>query len=233
MQLEIPLPPLAEQKRIAGILDAADALRAKRREALAQLDTLVQATFLDLFGDPVTNPKGLRRASLGSVFNFTTGKLDSNAAVPGGIYPFFTCAREDSTIDEYAFDREALILSGNNANADYSVKHFKGKFNAYQRTYVIGVDESALSYEYARLALEYLLGDLKRFSKGTNTKYLTLGILNRMELLVPSLDEQKQFAISVRSIDRQRDLHRTHLVELDTLFASLQFRAFRGELKAR
>ena len=56
--LQIPLPPLAEQKRIAGILDAADALRAKRREALAQLDTLLQSTFLDMFGDPVTNPMG-------------------------------------------------------------------------------------------------------------------------------------------------------------------------------
>ena len=55
---KIPLPPLDEQKRIAGILDAADALRAKRREAIAQLDTLLQSTFLDMFGDPVTNPKG-------------------------------------------------------------------------------------------------------------------------------------------------------------------------------
>ena len=55
---KIPLPPLDEQKRIAGILDAADALRAKRREALAELDTLLQSTFLDMFGDPVTNPMG-------------------------------------------------------------------------------------------------------------------------------------------------------------------------------
>ncbi len=57
-KLQIPLPPLPEQKRIAGILDAADALRAKRRESLAQLDTLLQSTFLDMFGDPVTNPMG-------------------------------------------------------------------------------------------------------------------------------------------------------------------------------
>ena len=61
----IPLPPLAEQKRIAGILDAADALRAKRREALAQLDTLLQSTFLDMFGDPVTNPMGWDTDPLG------------------------------------------------------------------------------------------------------------------------------------------------------------------------
>jgi len=58
VKLQIPLPPLPEQKRIAGILDAADALRAKRRESLAQLDTLLQSTFLDMFGDPVTNPMG-------------------------------------------------------------------------------------------------------------------------------------------------------------------------------
>ena len=65
--LAISLPPLAEQKRIAGILDAVDALRAKRREALAQLDTLIQSTFLDMFGDPVTNPMGWEVRSLGGL----------------------------------------------------------------------------------------------------------------------------------------------------------------------
>ena len=228
--LQIPLPPLAEQKRIAGLLDAADALRAKRREALAQLDTLIQSTFLDMFGDPVTNPMGLPRETLKSAFEFTTGKLDSNAAVEGGKYPFFTCARETSAIDDYAFDCEALLLAGNNANADYSVKHYKGRFNAYQRTYVITINESALTYAYARLALEYLLGDLKRFSKGTNTKYLTMVILNRMPILVPPLDLQRRFAAIVESVEHQKASQRAHLAELDTLFASLQSRAFRGDL---
>ena len=67
-EFQIPLPPLVEQKRIAGILDAADALRVKRREALAQLDTLLQSTFLDMFGDPVTNPMGWDAPPLDSVF---------------------------------------------------------------------------------------------------------------------------------------------------------------------
>ena len=205
-------------------------MRAKRREALAQLDTLLQSTFLDMFGDPATNPMGLRRETLKSAFEFTTGKLDSNAAVEGGKYPFFTCARETSAIDDYAFDCEALLLAGNNANADYSVKHYKGRFNAYQRTYVITINESALTYAYARLALEYLLGDLKRFSKGTNTKYLTMVILNRMPILVPPLDLQRRFAAVVESIEEQKARQRAHLAELDTLFASLQSRAFRGDL---
>ena len=229
-RLRISLPPLAEQKQIAGILDAADALRAKRREALAQLDTLLQSIFLDMFGDPVTNPMGLPRETLKSAFEFTTGRLDSNAAVEGGKYPFFTCARETSAIDDYAFDCEALLLAGNNANADYSVKHYKGRFNAYQRTYVITINESALTYAYARLVLEYLLGDLKRFSKGTNTKYLTMVILNRMPILVPPLDLQRRFAAVVASIEEQKARQRAHLAELDTLFASLQSRAFRGDL---
>ena len=72
---KIPLPPLSEQKRIAGILDAADALRAKRREALAQLDTLLQSTFLDLFGDPVTNPKGWEVVPFKDVGKSRLGKM--------------------------------------------------------------------------------------------------------------------------------------------------------------
>ena len=66
-EFQIPLPPLAEQKRIAGILDAADALRARRRESLAQLDTLLQSTFLEMFGDPVTNPMGWEVDPLGKL----------------------------------------------------------------------------------------------------------------------------------------------------------------------
>ena len=69
---QIPLPPLAEQKRIAAILDAADALRAKRREALTQLDTLLQCTFLNMFGDPLTNPMGWEVVSVGDEISFLT-----------------------------------------------------------------------------------------------------------------------------------------------------------------
>ena len=77
LELQIPLPALAEQRRIAGILDAADALRAKRREALAQLDTLLQSTFLDMFGDPVTNPMGWDSSALGKVGEVITGNTPS------------------------------------------------------------------------------------------------------------------------------------------------------------
>ncbi len=123
--LKIPLPPLAEQRRIAEVLDRAEALRAKRRAALGQLDSLTQSLFLDLFGDPILNPRKWPQEKLETFFHFRTGKLDSNAAVASGQYPFFTCSRDDFRIDTFAFDCQALLLAGNNASADYSVKHYK------------------------------------------------------------------------------------------------------------
>ncbi|MEZ4594631.1 MAG: hypothetical protein R3D55_26325 [Chloroflexota bacterium] len=103
------------------------------------------------------NPMGWEVKELDDVIDFRTGKLDANAAVGDGQYPFFTCAREVSQIDHFAFDEEVLLMAGNNASADYWVKHFKGKFNAYQRTYVMTLKIPDLSYKYMRMATEYKL----------------------------------------------------------------------------
>jgi len=226
----IPLPALAEQRWIAEVLGRAEALRAKRRAALAQLDTLTQSLFLDLFGDPVLNPRKWPQENLETFFHFRTGKLDSNAAVASGQYPFFTCSREDFRIDTFAFDCEALLLAGNNASADYSVKHYKGKFNAYQRTYVITLRDERNSYDYSRFVLEHRLTELKRISKGTNTKYLTMELLNTIRVPVPLIELQRQFARQVTAVEKLKTAQRASLAELDALFAYLQHRAFSGEL---
>jgi type I restriction enzyme S subunit len=228
--LELPLPPLPEQRRIAEVLDRTEALRAKRRAALAQLAPLTQSLFLDLFGDPVSNPRKWPQEDLETFFHFKTGKLDSNAAVPSGQYPFFTCSREDYRIDSFAFDCEALLLAGNNASADYSVKHYRGKFNAYQRTYVITLRDERNSYDYSQFVLEHRLTELKRISKGTNTKYLTMELLNRIRIPVPPIELQREFALRVTAVEKLKTAQRASLAELDALFASLQHRAFRGEL---
>ena len=228
--LPLPLPPLAEQRWIAEVLARAEALRAKRRAALAQLDSLTQSLFLDLFGDPISNPRKWPQENLETFFHFRTGKLDSNAAVTSGQYPFFTCSREDFRIDTFAFDCEALLLAGNNASADYSVKHYKRKFNAYQRTYVITLRDKHNSYDYSRFVLEHRLTELKRISKGTNTKYLTLELLNRIRVPVPPIELQREFARRARVVEKLKTAQRASLGELDALFATLQHRAFRGEL---
>lgn len=86
-----------------------------------------------------------------NIVTFKTGKLDSNAAVENGIYPFFTCAQTTYRIDNYKFDTECVLLAGNNASGVFPLKYFKGKFNAYQRTYIIepkNKKELAIKYFY-------------------------------------------------------------------------------------
>jgi len=222
---EIPLPPMAEQKRIAGILDQADALRRARARALEKLNGLGQSIFYDMFGGGAGEMQKLTE-----FFNFTTGKLDSNAAKEGGCYPFFTCAKEDFEIDEYAFDQEALLLAGNNASADYSVKYYSGKFNAYQRTYVINLQDETDSYLYAKLALQNKLLELKHVSKGSNTKYLTMKIFERMEILKPCKEKQKTFERKFLSLETIIKAQKVALLNHENMFSALQQRAFRGEL---
>ena len=138
------------------------------------------------------------------VFNTTTGKLDSNAMVEGGKYPFFTCAKESFWIDKYAFDCEALLLAGNNAAGIYDVKHYRGKFNAYQRTYVLTLKNDDWRYELFKLQLEEKLEFLRHQSKGTNTRYLTMTILNNLEFKIPSIELQNKFADFVKQVDKQK-----------------------------
>ena len=227
---EIRLPPLTEQKRIAAILDKADAIRRKRQQAIQLADEFLRSVFLDMFGDPNTNSKNVPALPMTEVFNIRTGSLNSNAAVDGGKYPFFTCAKEVFAIDDYAFDQEALLLAGNNAQADYDVKHYKGKFNAYQRTYVLTLRNGSWSYPFYKFALEYQLENLKRVSKGSNTKYITMEIMRRTMLPVPSESEQREFVRYFEKIKHIQSFSVKHRHECTALFSSLSQKAFLGQL---
>lgn len=226
----VPVPPLPEQKRIAAILDKADAIRRKRQQAIQLADDFLRAVFLDMFGDPNNNSKNVPVLPMTEVFNIRTGSLNSNAAVDGGMYPFFTCAKEVFAIDDYAFDQEALLLAGNNAQADYDVKHYKGKFNAYQRTYVLTLRSKSWSYPFYKFALEYQLENLKRVSKGSNTKYITMEIMRRTMLPVPIESEQRGFVEYFEKINDVQSFSENHRHECTALFSSLSQKAFSGRL---
>jgi type I restriction enzyme S subunit len=226
-ELKIPLPPLPIQKKIAAVLEKADDLRRKREEQIKRLDDLLQATFLDMFGDPVTNPKGWPKKKFSQFFEIKTGKLDANAMVENGPYPFFTCAKEEFRIDNYAFDQEALLLAGNNAAGKYDVKHYKGKFNAYQRTYVLSTKDLD-KYPFAKILLEKQLGLLQHMSKGTNTRYITLEILERLPMFSPAQNLQDDFC---KVYDRYQGIRKQlENDNFEELFNSLMQRAFKGEL---
>lgn len=145
---------------------------------------------------------------LGDIANFTTGKLNSNAAVENGQYPFFTCSPQTFRIDTYAFDQDAILLAGNNAEGNFNIKRYSGKFNAYQRTYVISeknINEVDLGYLF--YALKLCLNDFKHISQGTATKFLTAQILNSFPINLPPLPTQQKIAAILSSLDDKIELN--------------------------
>lgn len=225
-ETEIPLPPIDEQRKIAAILDKVSDLIAKRQQQLDKLDEAVKARFVEIFGDCYTNPHSLPIEKWNNIFSTTTGKLDSNAAVENGKYPFFTCSKETLRINTYAFDQEALLLAGNNAAGKYDVKYYCGKFNAYQRTYVLSLKHD-WSYALFRFQLEDKLGYLEQQSLGGLTKYLTLKILNELEFIVPPKEEQDKFAAFVDQIEKTKTTVSHSLEKLETLKKALMQEYFR------
>ena len=129
-----------------------------------------------------------------------TGKLDSNAAESGGKYPFFTCSPEPLKINTYAFDEDAILLAGNNAQGNFHIQRYNGKFNAYQRTYVITA-KSGWDIDFVKYSIEIALNHLKKIAQGSQTKFLTLGMLEDFYLKDYSLDKQKQIAAPLKTID--------------------------------
>ncbi|WP_414545991.1 restriction endonuclease subunit S [Nostoc sp. CCY0012] len=141
-------------------------------------------------------PVGWDIKTLGEICKISTGKLNANAAVENGKYPFFTCSREIFAIDCFAFDCEAILLAGNNAVGDFNVKHYKGKFNAYQRTYVITINqEELILYRYLYLCVENALKDFKLKSVGAGTKFLKLDMIKNLKIHLPPLSEQKRIVV--------------------------------------
>lgn len=216
----IPDMPIDKQMEIVNQLNKVIAIRNIRQQELEKLDELIKARFVEMFYD-----KGYSVLKWNDVFNTTTGKLDSNAAVDGGTYPFFTCSKEVLRIDDYAFEEEALLLAGNNAAGKYDVKYYSGKFNAYQRTYVLTLKEN-WSYRLFQYQLEDKLTYLQQQSLGGLTKYLTLKILGELEFIIPPKKQQDKFDLFIKQIDKSKDAMQKALDETQLLFDSLMQKYF-------
>ena len=253
--LQIPLPPLAEQKRIAGILDAADALRAKRREALAQLDTLLQSTFLDMFGDPVTNPMGWPPTSLSAISDeLRDGPFGSNLKsshyVESGVrvIRLQNIGVGEMRNDDLAFISEEHFASlpHNHCQPGDVIIGTMGDPNlracivplALARALnkadciLMRVDRTKVDAIYVCWFLNNpgTVSMALRLVRGQTRGRISLGRMKKLQIPLPPLDLQCRFAAIVESVEQQIASQRAHLNELDTLFASLQSRAFRGDL---
>ena len=249
-ELPIPLPPLAEQRRIAEVLDRAEALRAKRRAALAQLDSLTQSLFVDAFGDPLKNPKHIKTAKLGSLCVRVTDGTHQPPKWSEEGHPFLFVSNIVS--GEITFETEKFISDETHADltrrcpielgdvlystvGSYGVPAIvrsKRKF-AFQRHIAhLKPERTLLDSEFlaAMLASPPLKRQADRAAKGVAQKTVNLSEIREFIVFQPPLQLQREFARRVTAVEKLKAAQRASLAELDALFATLQHRAFRGEL---
>ncbi|MBR4548191.1 MAG: restriction endonuclease subunit S [Paludibacteraceae bacterium] len=132
----------------------------------------------------------MKEIKLGEIAKIITGKLDANAANENGKYPFFTCSREILRIDNYAYDCECVLVAG---NGDLNVKYYRGKFNAYQRTYIITLlDNQKYSTTFVFRLIESYLGTLRKNSNGSTIKYIRIGDLTEISIPIIPLSDQER-----------------------------------------
>ena len=155
---------------------------------------------------------------LGDLVKIRTGKLDANAATPDGEYPFFTCAKETSNIDTYSYDCECVLVAG---NGDLNVKYYSGKFDAYQRTYIIkSFDSKVLSTKYLFYYLGKYVEQLRNESIGGVIKYIKLGNLTEAQIPLVSLNAQMQIVERFSNLEAMISKRKIELSELDNLVKS-------------
>ncbi len=246
----IPLPPLTEQKRIAAILDVEDGLRAKRRESLAQLDILLQSTFLDMFGDPVTNPKVWKLCSLGDIVHSATDGPHVSPNYSEKCIPFLSARHikpgEVIWEDLKYIDKKEAELQWKKCKPELGdILYTKGGTTGIaarvvtSEPFAVWVHIALLKPIIEKVHPAWLEGMLNSSYCYTQSQRYTHGIANRdlglkrmvkIKMYLPPLDLQHRFATIVESVEKQKARLREHLAELDALFASLQQRAFNGEL---
>ncbi len=201
----IPILSLKEQTAIANALSDADALIQSLTRLIAKKRQIKQGAMQTLL-NPYENGRlkeGWMLKKLGDICeNITTGKLDANAMIENGEYSFFTCAKQVYRINHFAFDYEALLVSGNGANVGY-IHYFKGKFNAYQRTYVLS--RFKCDVHYLKVFMERNLQNrIKVEVNAGNTPYIVMGTLTGMDVLLPeNKTEQTRIATILSGMDTE------------------------------
>lgn len=162
----------------------------------------------------------MKTKNLTQISNVTTGKLDANAEIPDGKFPFFTCAPTPMRINTFSFDDDVILLAGNNAQGNFHLQRYKGKFDAYQRTYVITA-KKGYDIDYIKYSLELSLKHLKRLAQGSQTKFLTMQILDSFQVLDVPYEEQKTLISSVYAIDSKIRLNDRICSELEAMAKTL------------
>ena len=244
------LPPLEEQKRIAEILDRTQSLISKRKEAIELLDTLTQSIFIEMFGDPVTNPKQWKTKPLRSVCDEIN---DCPHSTPDWTEQGVVCLRTSNLskggwnwddkrfVSEETYHERSkrgyieandIILSREGTVGIAAIVTPEMKICMGQRLVQVRPSSSLLTSDFALRHLLYVLAptQISRLMVGSTSQHLNVKELRDLIIPIPPITLQQKFSEQMAVLEKLKATHRTSLTELQALFASLQHRAFRGEL---
>ncbi|MDK9611756.1 restriction endonuclease subunit S [Propionibacterium freudenreichii] len=245
-KIPLPLPPLDEQRRIAAILDQADAIRTKRRDQLDRLGNLVSSIFLDMFGDPVSNPRQLPTKALEDIGSLDRGvskhRPRNDPLLLGGAHPLIQTgdvASADRYINSYHSTYSDMGLAQSRmwpagtlciTIAANIAKTGILKFDSCFPDSIVGFLANRPLTMYVAIWLDFLQKTIEASAPQSAQKNINLRILRSLELPVPPEEELSDFLTRVTRVDSQRSRVEAALARDDELFASLQSRAFKGEL---
>lgn len=243
---QIPLPPIAEQRRIAAILDKADAIRRKRQQAIALTEELLRSTFLDMFGDPVTNPMKWEVCRIKDIADVKTGKTPSrkNPENYGGTIRWVkTTELKDSIItdtEEYLTEKGAdkmnifpvhsILVAMYGQGATRGRTALLGSPCATNQACAIIIPNQDYFTIYLWILLRLSYKQIREMARGGNQPNLNLSMIKNFHLPLPPLEHQKRFALSVNTLSSQSNYLKKSLSQSNNLFNCLLQRAFKGEL---
>jgi type I restriction enzyme S subunit len=242
----ISLPPLEEQRRIASILDAADALRTKRLQALRKLDTLTQSIFIKVFGDPISNSKSWPLVPLGSLGCLERGvskhRPRNDPRLLGGPYPLVqtgdvaaarrTISSASSSYSEFGLKQSRLWPAGTlciTIAANIGKTGVLGFESCFPDS-VVGFAADPSTTEYVRVLIDLHQSRLEALAPESAQKNINLKVLRELMIPAPPAEELIRFHVLVAQIERCRQAAQAQADAHSGLLASLQYRAFRGEL---
>lgn len=239
-RVDIEYPAYDDQRRIASILSSLDRKIELNNKINADLEEMAQAIFKNWFVDfePFKGgkfvdselgmiPEGWKVVKLGDFFPVKTGKKDANTASVNGKYPFFSCSQNALCTDSYSFDCDAILVAG---NGDFNVKWYSGKFDAYQRTYVL------IPYNKKLLALLYYvvkrnLLTITSKARGSVIRFITKGNLTDFEFAIPRDLENNEIVDVFKSINEKIFANIKENSRLSLLRNTLLPRLMSGELE--
>ena len=219
-KIKLGVPSKEEQVKVSNFLSLLDKKIELQSKKIEDLKLFKKGLTNNIF----SNLNVIKEEKLGNICNITTGKLDANAMVKNGQYRFYTCAKDFYYIDKYAFDTEALLISGNGAYVGY-IHYYKGKFNAYQRTYVL--DQFKYNIQYIKIYLDSFLSKrINSEKKEGNTPYIVLSTLSDMTIKLTDSKSEEIIINYINSINSKIKKEELKLNKLNELKKGLMQNMF-------